>query len=116
MRLSMLSGNLESLSLDARTKHSPIWNVQGDWSIQRHVGSLVAGIQKDLAVVCMDYTQIGEFSRLIADASADHPVSIVLPNGKRGIARMLGSASLHDPPHSAISSRRTSFIRYSRVR
>jgi predicted transcriptional regulator len=88
---------LESLSLDARTKHSPIWYVQGDWSIQRHVGSLVAGIQKDMAVVCMDYTRIGEFSRLIVDASADHPVSIVLPNGKRGIARMLGSASLHVP-------------------
>ncbi|MBN1195668.1 MAG: TrmB family transcriptional regulator [Methanomicrobiaceae archaeon] len=89
--------DLESLSLDARSKHSPIWYVQGEWSILRHVESLVTGIAHDLAVVCMDYEKIGEFARLIADASATHPVRILLPNGRRGITRMLGDASLYVP-------------------
>ncbi len=89
--------DLETLSLDARSKHSPIWYVQGEWSIRRHVESLVTGVSRELAVVCMDYEQIGEFARLLADASASRPVSILLPNGKRGITRMLGNASLHVP-------------------
>ncbi len=89
--------DLESLSLDARSKNSPIWYVQGEWSIRRHAESLAAGVTRDLAVVCLDYRQIGEFARLIADASRVHPVSVLLPNGKRGIKKPLGNASLHVP-------------------
>mgnify|MGYP000863682074 FL=1 len=88
---------LDALSLDARSKNSPIWYVQGEWSIRRHAESLAMGVTHDLAVVCLDYTQIGEFARLIADASRDHPVSVLLPNGKRGIRKPLGNASLHVP-------------------
>ncbi|MGB4757857.1 MAG: hypothetical protein WBH15_08240, partial [Candidatus Methanoculleus thermohydrogenotrophicum] len=88
---------LDALSLDARSKNSPIWYVQGEWSIRRHVESLAGGVIRDLAVVCLDYEQIGEFARLIADASRKHPVSILLPNGKRGIQKPLGNASLYVP-------------------
>jgi len=88
---------LETLSLDARSKNSPIRYVQGEWGIERHLESLFAGLSRDLAVVCLDYREIGEFSRQIADASRDHPVSVLLPNGKRGIAKPLGNASLYIP-------------------
>lgn len=88
---------LDALSLDARSKNSPIWYVQGEWSIRRHVESLAGGVIRDLAVVCLDYEQIGEFARLIADASRKHPVSVLLPNGKRGIRKPLGNASLYVP-------------------
>jgi HTH-type transcriptional regulator, sugar sensing transcriptional regulator len=89
--------DLESLSLDARSKNSPIWYVQGEWSIRRHVESLVAGAARELAIVCMAYEQIGEFARLIAEASRRHPVSVLFPNGKRGITKMLGDAALYEP-------------------
>jgi len=89
--------NLEMLSLDARSKHTPIWYVQGEWSIHRHIASLINGISSDLAIVCMNYDQIGEFTRLITDASMSHPVSILLPNGRRGFPRILGNASLYVP-------------------
>ncbi|MBP8676453.1 MAG: TrmB family transcriptional regulator [Methanoculleus sp.] len=88
---------LEALSLDARSKNSPIRYVQGEWGIGRHLESLLAGLSRDLAVVCLDYREIGEFARQIADASRDHPVSILLPNGRRGIDRPLGNASLYIP-------------------
>ncbi|MDI6867935.1 TrmB family transcriptional regulator [Methanoculleus sp.] len=88
---------LATLSLDARSKNSPIRYVQGEWGIERHLESLFAGLSRDLAVVCLDYREIGEFSRQIADASRDHPVSVLLPNGKRGIAKPLGNASLYIP-------------------
>ena len=88
---------LDALSLDARSKNSPIWYVQGEWSIRRHAESLAGGVTRDLAVVCLDYGQIGEFARLIADTSRDHPVSVLLPNGRRGIRKPLGNASLHVP-------------------
>ena len=88
---------LDALSLDARSKNSPIRYVQGEWSIRRHAESLAAGVTRDLAVVCLDYGEIGEFARLIADTSRDHPVSVLLPNGKRGIRKPLGNASLHVP-------------------
>lgn len=88
---------LDALSLDARSKNSPIWYVQGEWSIRRHAESLAAGVTHDLAVVCLDYGKIGEFARLIADASRDHRVSVLLPNGKCGITKPLGNASLHVP-------------------
>jgi len=88
---------LDSLSLDARAKNSPIWYVQGEWSIRRHAESLAGGVARDLAVVCLDYREIGEFARLIADASKEHPVSVLLPNGKRGIKKPLGDASLYVP-------------------
>jgi hypothetical protein len=71
--------------------------VQGEWSIRRHAESLAAGVTCDLAVVCLDYGEIGEFARLIADASREHPVSVLLPNGKRGITKPLGDASLYAP-------------------
>ena len=89
--------DLEALSLDARSKNSPIWYVQGEWSIRRHAESLAAGVTRDLAVVCLDYDEIGEFSRLIVDASRDHPVNVLLPNGKCGITKPLGDASLYAP-------------------
>ncbi|KAF5057137.1 hypothetical protein DSECCO2_360030 [anaerobic digester metagenome] len=88
---------LDALSLDARAKNSPIWYVQGEWSIRRHAESLAGGVARDLAVVCLDYREIGEFARLIADASREHPVSVLLPNGKRGIKKPLGDASLYVP-------------------
>lgn len=88
---------LDALSLDARSKNSPIWYVQGEWSIRRHAESLAGGVTRDLAVVCLDYEQIGEYARVIAETSRDHPVSVLLPNGKRGIRKPLGSASLHVP-------------------
>jgi hypothetical protein len=88
---------LDALSLDARSKNSPIWYVQGEWSIRRHAESLASGITRDLAVVCLDYRDIGEFARLIADASREHPVNVLLPNGKRGIRKPLGNASLYVP-------------------
>ncbi|WP_292521515.1 TrmB family transcriptional regulator [Methanoculleus sp.] len=88
---------LDALSLDARSKNSPIWYVQGEWSIRRHAESLAAGVTRDLVIVCLDYGQIGEFARLIADASRDHPVSVLLPNGKRGITNPLGNASVYVP-------------------
>jgi predicted transcriptional regulator len=88
---------LDALSLDARSKNSPIWYVQGDWSIRRHAESLAAGVTRDLAVVCLDYAQVGEFARLIADASRDRPVSVLLPNGKRGIKKPTGNASIYIP-------------------
>ncbi|MCK9307467.1 MAG: TrmB family transcriptional regulator [Methanoculleus sp.] len=88
---------LDALSLDARSKNSPIRYVQGEWSIRRHAESLAAGVTRDLAVVCLDYREIGEFARLLADASRDHPVSVLLPNGMRGIRKPLGNASLHVP-------------------
>ena len=88
---------LEALSLDARSKNSPIWYVQGEWSIRSHAESLAAGVTRDLAVVCLDYGEIGEFARVIADASRDHPVNILLPNGKHGITKPLGGASLYAP-------------------
>ncbi|MCM2466572.1 TrmB family transcriptional regulator [Methanoculleus oceani] len=88
---------LDALSLDARSKNSPIWYVQGEWSIRRHAESLASGVTRDLAVVCLDYREIGEFARLIADASREHPVSVLLPNGKRGIRKPLGDASLYVP-------------------
>ena len=88
---------LDALSLDARSKNSPIRYVQGEWSIRRHAESLAAGVTRDLAVVCLDYGEIGEFARVIADASKDHPVSVLLPNGKRGITKPLGDASLYAP-------------------
>ncbi|MDV2482476.1 TrmB family transcriptional regulator [Methanoculleus sp. Wushi-C6] len=88
---------LDALSLDARSKNSPIWYVQGEWSIRRHVESLASGVTRDLAVVCLDYREIGEFARLIAGASREHPVSVLLPNGKRGIRKPLGDASLYVP-------------------
>jgi len=88
---------LEALSLDARKKTSPIWYVQGEWSIRRHLESLIDMVKNDLSIVCMDYNSIGEFSRKIAEASKEHRVDIILPNGKKGITRMLGNAGLYIP-------------------
>ncbi len=89
--------DLDTLSLDARSKNAPIWYVQGDWSIHRHAESLVMGALCELAVVCMDYEQIGDYARPIADAAERCPVSILFPNGKRGVARTLGNAALYTP-------------------
>jgi len=88
---------LDTLSLDARQKISPIWYVQGEWSIKRHLEALVEKVSEDLTVICMDYDDIDDFAPILSETSRNYSVKILFPNGKKGMTRMLGRSELFKP-------------------
>lgn len=88
---------LDTLSLDARQKTSPIWYVQGECSIKRHLEALASKVREDLTAVCMDYDNIDDFAPVLAETSKKHRVVILFPNGKKGMTRHLGKSELYKP-------------------
>jgi sugar-specific transcriptional regulator TrmB len=72
---------LEEVSIEARKTPAPIWYLEGEWSIRRHLGALVHGDYAALTVVCMLRSGPGEYAALLSEASMRHTVDVVVPAG-----------------------------------
>lgn len=75
-----LSG-LDALRLEARPTPAPIWYLDGEWSIRRHLDALVHGDYAALTVICMLPAGPGEYATLLAEAAERHTVDVVVPEG-----------------------------------
>ena len=73
---------LETLSLDTRQKFSPLWYVRGDWSIDRHIRSVLMRTTGELLILALDRECIGRYAPLIAEVAKDRSVSILFREGR----------------------------------
>jgi sugar-specific transcriptional regulator TrmB len=84
---------LETLSLDAQQHYSPIWYVQSDRTIQRYLEMVVAGVTRELTVLCFNAETLKTFQGPIARIARDHSVQILFPKGMAaGIDQLEGVA------------------------
>jgi HTH-type transcriptional regulator, sugar sensing transcriptional regulator len=82
---------LEALSLDAQQDYSPIWYVHSDWTIQRNLEVLVAGVTRELVILCFNKETLVKFQEPIVSVAKDHAVKILFPEGAaEGIAPLDG--------------------------
>ncbi|HDS63092.1 MAG TPA: TrmB family transcriptional regulator [Methanofollis liminatans] len=72
---------LDELRLETRPTPAPIWYLDGEWSIRRHLESLVHGDYAALTVVCMLGSGPGEYAALLSEAVGRHTVDVVVPEG-----------------------------------
>jgi len=72
---------LEDLTLDARPSPAPIWYLDGEWSIRRHLEAPVHSDYTALTVVCMLPAGPGEYAGLLLEAAGKHTVEVVVPEG-----------------------------------
>jgi len=70
---------LEDLTLEARPSPAPIWYLDGEWSIRRHLEALVEGDHETLTVVCMLPSGPGEYAALLTGAAEKHTVEVIVP-------------------------------------
>lgn len=69
---------LESLSIGATQHPSPIWYVQGDWSVRRHIETMAHGATDMLLLVLSD-TVIDRYADLLTAAGRTHAVKVLYP-------------------------------------
>jgi sugar-specific transcriptional regulator TrmB len=72
---------LETLSLDTRQKFSPLWYVQGDWSIDRHIKSVLTRTIGSLLILALNRRFPERYTPLIAEVAKERSVSILFREG-----------------------------------
>jgi predicted transcriptional regulator len=87
---------LEMLSLDARERFSPIWYVQGDRSIRRHLEALLQDVEHNLLVLVLNPATIEQYDVLIVEAAEQREVKILFPDGMAGGLRPIGKATCYE--------------------
>jgi HTH-type transcriptional regulator, sugar sensing transcriptional regulator len=72
---------LEALTLKTRQEYVPLWHVNGEWSINRHLKEIVDRTNENLRIFVSDKKLIGEYASFIAMAVQKCPVKILLKEG-----------------------------------
>ncbi|MCU0631384.1 MAG: TrmB family transcriptional regulator [Methanolinea sp.] len=70
---------LESLSLSVHKKFSPIWYVQGDWSIRRNLASVIRDSRDSLYLLVLDPDLPGEYADVLHDCSPEITMKVLVP-------------------------------------
>ncbi|MFA6332103.1 MAG: helix-turn-helix domain-containing protein [Methanoregula sp.] len=73
---------LKKLSLNTTQEYIPLWHVNGEWSVSRHVKEIIDRTEGNLRIVAFNKNLIERNTSLIAEAVQKCPVTILLKSGE----------------------------------
>jgi len=75
---------LNALSLNVRQKYVPLWHVRGDWSIMRHLKTIVDRVTDTFLVFANDESTSEKYASIIEEAAKKCPVKILIKAEAKG--------------------------------